>query len=73
MQVEKSKIRTIAMRELFDSSELKEIYSLIQKSEWEKLREYLNEKDRKKKLREKGVVADYLYYYLQYKFGRKEK
>jgi len=23
------------------------------------------------KLREKGIVADYLYYYLQYKFGEK--
>jgi hypothetical protein len=68
MQIEKSKTKTIKMRELFNSSELKEIHSFIKKADWQKLRKYLNEKDRKKRLKAKGIIADYLYFYLQYKF-----
>jgi hypothetical protein len=61
--------KTISLNELFtDKKEQEELTDIINKRNSKKLREWLNEKERKEMLEKKGVLSDYLYYYLYYKF-----
>jgi hypothetical protein len=59
--------KTIELGELFDNSELNLLMELINENDFAKIREFLNA--RKEKLEKKGVVSDYLFYWLKYKFG----
>ena len=55
-------MKRIELKELLDRNELKEVEKLIKKKDFGNLKTYL--RDRKEKLEKKGVLADYLYYYL---------
>jgi hypothetical protein len=61
----------VSMGDLFDKKELRAIRELINKGDKEGLRKFLNE--REEKLKEKGVLPDYLYYYLEFTFKKKLK
>jgi hypothetical protein len=61
--------KIIKLKELFDSSELNLLLELINENDFKKVREFLNA--RKEKLKKKGILPDYLYYYLLYKLGEK--
>ena len=65
----KDKWKVMKMNELFSDSEIADIDLIIRERDWDCLRKYLN--DRKEMLEKKGVVADYLYYYLLNKFRDK--
>lgn len=53
---------------LFDKKELKDIQGFIKQKKWKELREYLNSQPLKSNLFSKGVLADYIYYWFEYKF-----
>ena len=59
---------SMTIGEMFGSNkaELDTLSKLMKSGDWNKVRAWLNEPDRKARLEAKGVVADYLYYYLQY-------
>lgn len=59
--------KTIELGKLFNKTQLKEILAFINKNKWAELREYLNKS--KKELKKKGILPDYLYYFLLSKFG----
>jgi len=59
--------KEIKLEELFDSNELNLLLELINENDFTRIREFLN--TRKEKLEKKGVLPDYLFYYLKYKFG----
>lgn len=54
------------LKDFFDEEELEDIQMIINNSDWKYLRQYLNE--RKDKLLKKGLLADYLYYWLEAEF-----
>lgn len=63
--------KTIEMKELFTDEEIKEITKLLNKKDYDALRKFLRE--REKKLAEKGILPDYLFYYLQFVAEQKLK
>ena len=56
----------IKLSDLLDDNELKAVEQFISKGEEKELRNYLNVPERAKRLKHKGVIADYLYYVLMY-------
>lgn len=65
-------VKSIALGELFDNKELKEIKKFIDKKNWKELREYLNSHPLKDRLYNKGILADYLYYWLENMYRNSE-
>lgn len=61
--------KTITLNELFNKNELKQLHNFIKKNEWNNIKTFLNSNPIKDNLLEKGLLADYLYYYLQYIFN----
>lgn len=59
-----SKQKEIKVVDLLTKAELKKVEKFLVQNQPQKLRDYLNKDRRKAKLREKGVIADYLYYWL---------
>lgn len=57
----------ISLNKLLDTAEIKHMENLISQDRKTEIREYLNEPERKQRLSDKGVLADYLYYFLMYK------
>jgi hypothetical protein len=56
---------SITLDALLTKKELSELKSFFKKKDLKAVRQYLNEPERKKQLEEKGVVSDYLYYFLE--------
>jgi len=56
---------SVSLGELFEKEELKEIKKFIDKNNWNELREYLNSHPLKDRLYNKGVLADYIYYWFE--------
>jgi len=63
--------RVISLGELFDDKDLRTLNAFINKKDLKGMRAFLDSKQ--SSLLEKGVVPDYLYYYLQYAFRDKLK
>jgi hypothetical protein len=63
--------KTIRLEELFGKKDLVTLRAFINRNDPKGLREFLNQ--RESSLKEKGVLPDYLYYYLKYAFRDKLK
>lgn len=61
----------IKIADLLTKAEIKKVNSFMVNNQPQKLRDYLNEDKRKAKLLKKGVVSDYLYYWLLYQAMQK--
>jgi hypothetical protein len=62
--------KTMELGELFDRDELRKVAGFMKSENWDGLKTFLRE--RKEKLEAKGVLPDYLFYYLQYIKKRNE-
>lgn len=62
--------KTVELKDLLSKSDLKQVKKFIENNDWNGLRNFLNEEKKKKELEEKGVLSDYLYYFL---LSQKEK
>lgn len=67
---EKGSKSSFILGDILNKKELLDIQSFFKKNEMVGLKSYLNEPERKKRLEEKGILADYLYYVLQYQFSK---
>ncbi|MBK7362719.1 MAG: hypothetical protein IPJ01_10525 [Micavibrio sp.] len=56
--------------DILNKKELSDIESFFKKNDMVGLKSYLNETELKNRLEEKGILADYLYYALQYQFSK---
>jgi len=69
-----SNMQEIKLSELLSTKEIKEVERLINSTPVDeitkKLKDYLNEEDRKARLLKKGVLGDYLAYYLYAKIKK---
>jgi len=61
-------MKTIKLAELFNDEEIHTILDFINTGAWATLRLFLNQK--KKRLKKKGVLPDYLYYWLEFQFRK---
>ena len=59
-------MKTTNLGELLTVPELSHIKTLLQTNNEIGLREYLNEAERNKRLEERGILSDYLYYVIIY-------
>jgi hypothetical protein len=59
----KNNWKEVKLTDLLDKEDLKIVFKLIKGNDWETLRAYLHSIDAK--LKEKGVLPDYLFYALQ--------
>lgn len=63
-------MKEIRMKDLFNNKQIRELTKLLNKKDLKGLREYLNQTEIKDMLEKKGVLADYLYYFLEHKLGK---
>ena len=63
-------MNSIPLKYLFNSKDLNTLTGLIKKNNFKDLRIFLNSEDVSKNLEDKGVLPDYLYYFLEYKFQK---
>lgn len=61
-------MKTIKLSALFNSKELGRILDFLNSNDWAGLRIFLNSK--KEDLEKKGVLPDFIYYWLQSQFGK---
>lgn len=57
----------IMIGDILSETELSQVNSFFKKKDLKGARAYLNEPERKKRLMDNGVVADYLYYQLEFR------
>jgi hypothetical protein len=55
-------MKTTNLFDLLDRAEISRIKTLLQVNDEKGLRDYLNEAERKERLKNKGVLAEYLFY-----------
>lgn len=60
---------TIMIGDILTKTELSQVNSFFKKKDLKGVRAYLNEPERKKRLMDNGVVADYLYYNLELRYS----
>lgn len=56
--------KVVSLKELLTDKEIEKVSEFLEKEDYKSLREFL--KKRRKKLIEKGVLPEYLSYYLEY-------
>lgn len=61
---EQPKRDSISLTELLTTEEINEVMDMLKSGQDDRLRKYLE--DRREALEAKGIVAEYLYYYLQF-------
>lgn len=61
--------KTIKITDLLSDEEIKKLTEYYKNNQWNEARKYLNEEERKIHLKNKGVISNYLYYYLFYIFS----
>lgn len=59
-------MKTIKLSDIFNSKEIDTILDCINSGSWATLRLFLNQK--KRKLKKKGILPDYLFYWLESNF-----
>ena len=57
--------KQVELKDLLSNEEILDVELFIREKDWINLKIYLNKSPLKEKLKEKGVLADYLFYYLQ--------
>jgi hypothetical protein len=62
----KEEYKQVSMGELLEESDFKVVNELCNAHQWDRLRKFLNEPELKKKLEKRGVLSDYLFYFLQH-------
>ena len=67
---EQGSFSSIKLGDILSAKEISDLKSLYTKNKLKEARQYLNEPERKKRLDEKGVFADYLYYVLELQFRK---
>lgn len=60
---------SVKITEILSDEEINTLKKYYDCNQWNEARRYLNEEERKKELHEKGILADYLFYYLFYIFS----
>ena len=65
--------KQVSIGQLLEESDYNIVNGLCEMGQWDKLREYLNRPDVKEKLRKRGVVADFLFYFLQHEVTKAEE
>lgn len=58
------------LQDLFNNEELNKLSNLINKKDFIEIRIFLNEENVSNKLNKKGILPDYLYYFLEYNFNK---
>ena len=65
-------MQVIKLNELLTNKEIDVVYKLFKNNKPKEAKLYLNETERSLMLDKKGILADYLYYYLEYAFSTKQ-
>jgi hypothetical protein len=63
-------MKEVKLSLLFSQAELEILSNLINQKDFIKIREFLNKEQISKNIKEKGVLPDYLYYFLEYNFNK---
>lgn len=62
--------KNMKLSEMFSEEELEDLRLILREKDWELLKKWLNEEKRKEALKQKGILADYLYYVLFSEFNK---
>jgi hypothetical protein len=69
----KEEYKQVSIGELLEESDFKVVNELCNAGQWDRLRKFLNEPGLKSKLQKRGVLPDYLFYFLQHSFTQAEE
>lgn len=65
--------KSVRISELLTQIEIKTVFGFLIKNKEKEAKDYLNQAERKNKLEQKGILADYLFYVMKYKLLIKVK